>query len=148
MLRLTTFPPSCAVVMKSGKLNFWNPLGHSRPVTGLLFLYLDPISEVKKSSRRGAYVSRGKFYVFAFTLLPRLYSRNCIFLHSDIGKSRENFVCDLYIKIRHSTSLYLPSTQTKCPNFSKRNFCPLLPPSRVFRGPSEIYYVEQKSYFH
>jgi hypothetical protein len=25
--------------MKSGNLNFWNPLGHSRPVTGLLYLY-------------------------------------------------------------------------------------------------------------
>jgi hypothetical protein len=39
-MRLTTLPPSCAVVMKSGNLNFWNPLGHSRPVTGLLYLYL------------------------------------------------------------------------------------------------------------
>ena len=27
-------------VMKSGNLNSWNPLGHSRPVTGLLYLYL------------------------------------------------------------------------------------------------------------
>jgi len=33
-----TLPPSCAVVMKSGNLNSWNPLGHSRPVTGLLYL--------------------------------------------------------------------------------------------------------------
>ena len=35
-LWLTTLPPSCAVVMKSGHLNSWNPLGHSRPVTGLI----------------------------------------------------------------------------------------------------------------
>jgi hypothetical protein len=32
-----TLPPSCAVVMKYGNLNFL--LGHSRPVTGLLYLY-------------------------------------------------------------------------------------------------------------
>ena len=34
-VRLTTLPPSCAVVMKSGKLNFLEP-----PVKGLLYLYL------------------------------------------------------------------------------------------------------------
>jgi hypothetical protein len=73
-VRLTNLPPSCAVVKKSGNLNFletsgplqacngaalplpyhhtvplsrnlgtltsWNPLGHSRPVTGLQYLYL------------------------------------------------------------------------------------------------------------
>jgi hypothetical protein len=41
-VRLTTLPPSCAVVMKSGNLNFLEPSGHSRPVTGLpyLFFYL------------------------------------------------------------------------------------------------------------
>jgi hypothetical protein len=39
-VRLTTLPPSCAFVMKSGNLNSWNPLGHSRPVTGLLLLLL------------------------------------------------------------------------------------------------------------
>jgi len=38
-VRLTTLPPSCAVVMKLGTLTSWNPLGHSRPVTGLLYLY-------------------------------------------------------------------------------------------------------------
>ena len=38
-VRLTTLPPpSCAVVMKSGNLNFLEPSGHSRPVTGLLYL--------------------------------------------------------------------------------------------------------------
>ena len=34
---LTTLPPSCAVVMKSGNLNVLEP---SRPVTGLLYLYI------------------------------------------------------------------------------------------------------------
>ena len=38
---LTTLPPSCAVVVWSlGTLTSWNPLGHSRPGTGLLYLYL------------------------------------------------------------------------------------------------------------
>ena len=36
---LTTLPPSCVVVMKSGNLNFLQPVGHSRPVTGLLYLF-------------------------------------------------------------------------------------------------------------
>jgi len=33
-------PPSCAVVTNLGTLTSWNPLGHSGPVTGLLYLYL------------------------------------------------------------------------------------------------------------
>jgi hypothetical protein len=37
-VRLTTLPPFCAVVTKSGTLTSWNPLGHSRPVMGLLYL--------------------------------------------------------------------------------------------------------------
>ena len=39
-VRLTTLLPSCAVVMISGNLNFLEPSGHSRPVTGLLYFYL------------------------------------------------------------------------------------------------------------
>jgi len=39
-VKLTTLPTSCAVVMKSGNLTSWNPLGQSWPVTGLLYLYL------------------------------------------------------------------------------------------------------------
>ena len=37
-IRLTTLPPSCAVVTNLGALNSWNPLGLSRPVMGLLYL--------------------------------------------------------------------------------------------------------------
>jgi len=33
-------PPSCAVVTKSGKLNFLEPSGHLVPVMGLIYLYL------------------------------------------------------------------------------------------------------------
>jgi hypothetical protein len=36
-LRLT-LPPSCAVVMKSGNLNFLEPSGHLGPVMGLIYL--------------------------------------------------------------------------------------------------------------
>ena len=35
-VRLTTLPPSCAVARNLGALTSWNPLGLSRPVTGLL----------------------------------------------------------------------------------------------------------------
>ena len=36
---LTILPPPCAVAMKSGNLKFLEPSGHSRPVTGLLYLF-------------------------------------------------------------------------------------------------------------
>jgi hypothetical protein len=41
-VRMTNLPPSCAVVMKSGNLNFLGPCRprHARPVKGLLYLYL------------------------------------------------------------------------------------------------------------
>jgi len=40
-VRLTTLPPSCAVVMKSGKINFLEPSGPLRACNGtaLLLLY-------------------------------------------------------------------------------------------------------------
>ena len=38
-IRLTTLPPSCAVVTKSGKRNFLEPSGHLGPVMGLLYLF-------------------------------------------------------------------------------------------------------------
>jgi len=37
-IRLTTLPSSCAVVINLRALASWNPLGHSRPVTGRLYL--------------------------------------------------------------------------------------------------------------
>ena len=40
MRKADNLPPSCAVVTKSGSLNFLEPLGHSRPVMELLYLYL------------------------------------------------------------------------------------------------------------
>ena len=39
-VRLTTLPPSCAVVMKSGNLNFVEPSGPLQACRGLLYLYL------------------------------------------------------------------------------------------------------------
>ena len=51
-VRLTTLPPPCAVVMKSWTLTFWNPLGHSRPVTGLLYLYLYLYQELRDWNRK------------------------------------------------------------------------------------------------
>ena len=40
VLMADNLPPSCAVVMKSGNLNFPEPPGHLGPVTGLLHLLL------------------------------------------------------------------------------------------------------------
>ena len=39
-VRLTTLPLSCAVVTKSGNLNFLEPSRHLGPVMGLIYLYL------------------------------------------------------------------------------------------------------------
>ena len=38
--RLTTLPPSCAVVMQSGDLNFLEPSGHLGLVMGLICLFI------------------------------------------------------------------------------------------------------------
>ena len=38
-MRLTTLPPSCAVVTQSGNLNFLEPSGHLGPVMGLIYLF-------------------------------------------------------------------------------------------------------------
>jgi hypothetical protein len=39
-VRLTTSPPSCAECHENlGDKTSWNPLGHTGPVTGLLYLY-------------------------------------------------------------------------------------------------------------
>jgi len=39
-VRLTTLPPSCAVVMKSGNLNFLEPPGPLQACNGTVYLYL------------------------------------------------------------------------------------------------------------
>ena len=44
---LTTLPPPYAVVTKYGNLTSWNPLGHSRPVTGLLYLFVCKIIKLQ-----------------------------------------------------------------------------------------------------
>ena len=40
MRKADNLPPSCAIVMKSGNLNFLEPSGHLGPVTGLIYLNL------------------------------------------------------------------------------------------------------------
>ena len=44
MRKADNLPPSCAVVMKSGELNFLEPSG---PVTGLLYLYPGSIIDLE-----------------------------------------------------------------------------------------------------
>jgi len=55
-VRLTTLPPSCAVVMKSGNLNFLEPFGHSRPVTGLLYIIIIIINATLWCLRRRLFI--------------------------------------------------------------------------------------------
>jgi hypothetical protein len=43
-VRLTTLPPFRAIVTYSGKFKFLEPSGHLGPVTGLIYLYYDPLN--------------------------------------------------------------------------------------------------------
>jgi len=45
-VRLTTLPPSCAIVMKSGNLNFLEPSGPLQACKGHFYLYLCHVEEV------------------------------------------------------------------------------------------------------
>ena len=56
MRKADNLPPSCAVVTKSGNLNF---VEHSAPVTGLLYLYLLYTVCVQNLSPFGISVYRG-----------------------------------------------------------------------------------------
>ena len=67
-VRLTTLPPSCAVVTKSGNLNFLEPSG---PVMGLLYLYL---------SHSTKYLS---------TFLPAFFAVP--------GRAEQKIFCSLYV---------------------------------------------------
>ena len=40
MRKADNLPPSCAVVMKSGNLNFLEPSGHLGPVMGMIYLFI------------------------------------------------------------------------------------------------------------
>jgi hypothetical protein len=98
-VRLTTSSPSCAVVIKSGNLKFlepsgplrwqphhhpvplswnlgtlssWNTLGHSRPVTGLLYLFnvKNCVQWWKESRRYLSYVRISTIKVILQLFLP------------------------------------------------------------------------------
>jgi len=57
-LRLTTLPPSCAVVMKSGNLNFLEPSGPLRACNGTAFYNVRYISV--KNSQHPFCVNKGR----------------------------------------------------------------------------------------
>ena len=63
-LRLTTSPPLSAECHENpGALNAWNPLGHTGPVTGLLYLYYCALYSVQR-------VLRGQINILAHVLIP------------------------------------------------------------------------------
>ena len=85
-VRLTTLPPSCAVVTRSGNLNFWNPLGHSRPITGLLYFYIGNHSELDTCSYNIS------FFKITHTVTSRIINLSswivlCNLEHSDVYMS-------------------------------------------------------------
>ena len=56
-IRLTTLPPSWAILTKSGNLNFLEPCGHLGPVVGLMF-WSQPVVSASPSSFTMKFSSR------------------------------------------------------------------------------------------
>jgi len=77
-IRLTTLPPSCAVVMKSGNLNFLETSGHFGPVMGLIYLYL-PSSVLTYSIAEDLVLStfQGSFFFHICTVHPAIIKVFC-----------------------------------------------------------------------
>ena len=67
MRKPETLPPSCAVVMKSGSLNFLEPSGPLQACKGLLYLYMNDSTRVVYCVRFYCitFVTPCKFYVAA-----------------------------------------------------------------------------------
>jgi hypothetical protein len=53
-VRLTTLPPSCAVVMKSGNLNFLEPSGPLQVCNGAVFFIVKGVVDVQSGGGRSA----------------------------------------------------------------------------------------------
>ena len=58
-VRLTTLPPSVPLSWNLGTLTSWNPLGHSRPVTELLYLHYYGGHQIKEDSMEYACSTHG-----------------------------------------------------------------------------------------
>jgi len=124
-VRLTTLPPSCVTVTKSGNLTSWNPLGHSRPVMRLLYLYL-------------YFWKIMNVYFLHFILCVHLAT--ALTIKNVIGISRYIPVTFMWVVALHSLFLYLDPPQ------------PCHPPSdwlRLFLSQtfSHIYRVRQKNVY-
>jgi len=59
--------------MKSGNLNFLDPLGHSRPVTGLLYLLYMPVELILMGGEKKSYVSSLK------KISSKTFGLHCVF---------------------------------------------------------------------
>ena len=94
-------PPSCAVVTKSGNLNFLEPSGLSRPVIGLLYLYVFYI---------------GVVYLLLFYSC-RLWSWHlgCL-ITTSLDQGRNNYYWHLYYYHYHCHHHYEPGQLSLCSN--------------------------------
>ena len=91
-IRLTTLPPSCAVVMKSGNLNFLEPSGPLSACNRLLYLYLYHISELLVHLRKVTSLFWALWYRHSFTQVSVFLCRICLldFLQNEYWKSKQN----------------------------------------------------------
>jgi len=91
-VRLTTLPPSCAVVMKSGNLNFLEPSGPLQACNGiaLLLLYSAEILMEKRRQRRQRRVIWLR-PIFWNRIQPRLFILNTFSLDA-LGTKVENLL--------------------------------------------------------
>jgi hypothetical protein len=111
-VRLTTSPPSCVVCHENlGDYTSWNPLGHTGPVTGLLYLYLNNISSVRKTQHCGAFASRFVQWKRnkTFCVFSTLFYKGL-----DFRKKKNieyNFVCLFHLKLLYETFVILRRTE-------------------------------------
>ena len=110
-LRLTTLPPSCTVVMKSGNLNFLEPSGPLQACNGT-DLPLSTLYRMPQSVKRDAagcmtrIVFLTEDWVLIFFLLIRLLS-GPVSLYTRIKGGQKFFLGSKSLKPRIRTQLYL-----------------------------------------
>jgi len=92
-------PPSCAVVTKSGNLNFLEPSG---PVTGLLYLYLS-------LTRRT--VQRRKFQLNVMQVEREIIVRNELSINN--GYRSDELICVVRLRKEHSISYEIVKSNRK-----------------------------------
>jgi hypothetical protein len=96
-VRLTTLPPSCAIVMKSGNLKFLEPSGPLQacngtalPVTFYYIQYISRFSAIQESEDKAFYKGGGKSHVSCLNTttpsLSHLYANSVFYCQYQVAQ--------------------------------------------------------------